>query len=306
MGEAVSGSTDKRVPPELLKQASNEMLARWVLKNLDWSGGNSDDNGRFLAAIIAEIQRQSAQSASGTKEADAIQALADIKWDIEHCDWACVDCGTDPVMTETDIACTLRHFSEKHGALPEPYRNGKVHPSHEGTNNAEAQANHVHSEKSGQLAASAPSSTGTKHGDFTIAHARPEDDLPQIENVCVGCGEVNKCITIRYEFEGDCDLECTECGSREFEEGERAALLRVIDQRDKLAETPRSATGTSQDEGAAPDRAAIMQAAYKIDPECWISYSGKEKKFKQAMDRRRTAAIAEATKATADGGAKHG
>lgn len=39
-----------------------------------------------------------------------------------------------------------------------------------------------------------------------------------------------------------------------------------------------------------------MARAYEIDPECWISYSGQPKKFKQAIDIRRTAAIAQAKK----------
>lgn len=41
-------------------------------------------------------------------------------------------------------------------------------------------------------------------------------------------------------------------------------------------------------------RREVMARAYQIDPECWISYSGKDKKFKQAVERRRTAAIARA------------
>ena len=37
---------------EMMRSASHEALARWVLKNLDWSGGNSDENAEFLAAIL--------------------------------------------------------------------------------------------------------------------------------------------------------------------------------------------------------------------------------------------------------------
>lgn len=38
----------------------------------------------------------------------------------------------------------------------------------------------------------------------------------------------------------------------------------------------------------------IKHLAYKLDPECWQSYSGKDKPFKQAMDLRRTASMAKA------------
>ncbi len=65
------------------------------------------------------------------------------------------------------------------------------------------------------------------------APAEGPDDV-----ICVGCGSINKCRTLKwwtdcgYEY----DLECTECGSTEIEESEHSALMRVIDQRDKLAE----------------------------------------------------------------------
>ena len=35
----------------------------------------------------------------------------------------------------------------------------------------------------------------------------------------------------------------------------------------------------------------VRTRVHQIDPECWISYSGKPKEFKQAMDVRRLAAI---------------
>jgi hypothetical protein len=38
----------------------------------------------------------------------------------------------------------------------------------------------------------------------------------------------------------------------------------------------------------------IKQAAYALDPECWVSYSGKPREFKQAMERRRVASLAAA------------
>jgi hypothetical protein len=44
----------------VVTQASEEMLARWILKNLDWSGGNSDENGAFLTSILLEHRRQCA------------------------------------------------------------------------------------------------------------------------------------------------------------------------------------------------------------------------------------------------------
>jgi hypothetical protein len=46
----------------MCRAASTEMLARWILKNLDWSGGNSDENGQFLATILEEHRRQCLRS----------------------------------------------------------------------------------------------------------------------------------------------------------------------------------------------------------------------------------------------------
>jgi hypothetical protein len=42
----------------IVTQASEEMLARWILKNLDWTGGNDDNNGAFLTSILIEHRRQ--------------------------------------------------------------------------------------------------------------------------------------------------------------------------------------------------------------------------------------------------------
>lgn len=36
------------------------------------------------------------------------------------------------------------------------------------------------------------------------------------------------------------------------------------------------------------------ELAYRIDPDCWVSYSGQPKSVKQAMDARRTASLAKA------------
>lgn len=41
---------------------------------------------------------------------------------------------------------------------------------------------------------------------------------------------------------------------------------------------------------------AIKDRAYAIDPPCWKSYSGKDKRYKQRMDSRRTASLAQARK----------
>lgn len=35
----------------------------------------------------------------------------------------------------------------------------------------------------------------------------------------------------------------------------------------------------------------VKQIAYQLDPECWVSYSGKPKEFKQAMESRRVTAL---------------
>lgn len=44
----------------------------------------------------------------------------------------------------------------------------------------------------------------------------------------------------------------------------------------------------------------IKEAAYKLDPECWVSYSGKPRDFKRGMEVRRKASL-EAARAAANG-----
>lgn len=41
-------------------------------------------------------------------------------------------------------------------------------------------------------------------------------------------------------------------------------------------------------------RQEVKDIAYKLDPECWESYSGKPRAIKRAMDTRRTRALQEA------------
>ena len=38
----------------------------------------------------------------------------------------------------------------------------------------------------------------------------------------------------------------------------------------------------------------VKQLAYTLDPECWVSYSGKPRAFKQVIEQRRVAALAKA------------
>lgn len=38
----------------------------------------------------------------------------------------------------------------------------------------------------------------------------------------------------------------------------------------------------------------VKQIAYKIDPDCWVSYSGQPKEYKQRMDIRRLASLKKA------------
>ena len=45
----------------------------------------------------------------------------------------------------------------------------------------------------------------------------------------------------------------------------------------------------------------VKEIAYEIDPECWVSYSGKPKAYKSAMDARRTAALRQASEQWDDG-----
>lgn len=40
----------------------------------------------------------------------------------------------------------------------------------------------------------------------------------------------------------------------------------------------------------------IKEIAYQLDAECWVSYSGKPKKFKQAMEARRIKSLEQAEK----------
>ena len=48
-------------------KVSTGALARWILKNLDWSGGNSDRNEAFLAEMLLEHRRQIAGDGGTTK-----------------------------------------------------------------------------------------------------------------------------------------------------------------------------------------------------------------------------------------------
>jgi transcription elongation factor Elf1 len=64
----------------VVTQASEEMLARWILKNLDWSGGNSDENGAFLTSILLEHRRQCA-----APEAATLNAILDM-WETHKAD----------------------------------------------------------------------------------------------------------------------------------------------------------------------------------------------------------------------------
>jgi hypothetical protein len=52
---------------------------------------------------------------------------------------------------------------------------------------------------------------------------------------------------------------------------------------------------TPSTENGYPD--AVKQAAYQLDPECWVSYSGKPKKFKSYMETRRIASLKKASAA---------
>lgn len=56
----------------IVAQASEEALASWILKNLDWSGGNDDANSAFLTSILLEHRRQ---SASAVPESGALHKL---------------------------------------------------------------------------------------------------------------------------------------------------------------------------------------------------------------------------------------
>lgn len=84
--------------------------------------------------------------------------------------------------------------------------------------------------------------------DEIVVSDAPVDQDSGPEWVCIGCGALNNCHTIRYENPSigvEYDLECNDCGSTEFEEGYHSAMLRVIGQREKLwekLEAMRSAT----------------------------------------------------------------
>lgn len=75
----------------VVAQASEEALARWILKNLDWTGGNDDANGAFLTSILIEHRRQAESRAAGeaAKEAARYRFVREhilkpgVFWDIE-------------------------------------------------------------------------------------------------------------------------------------------------------------------------------------------------------------------------------
>ena len=52
----------------VVTQASAEMLARWILKNLDWSGGNDEANGAFLTSILLEHRKQASTPTPEARE----------------------------------------------------------------------------------------------------------------------------------------------------------------------------------------------------------------------------------------------
>ncbi len=66
-----SSARDPQEFDEAMAKASNEMLARWVLKNM---GNRRDDNVQFLAAIFAEHRRQCTQSETPTSIVATYQA----------------------------------------------------------------------------------------------------------------------------------------------------------------------------------------------------------------------------------------
>lgn len=52
----------------VVTQASEQDLAHWILKNLDWSGGNDEANAAFVTSILLEHRRQCEQRQSATPD----------------------------------------------------------------------------------------------------------------------------------------------------------------------------------------------------------------------------------------------
>lgn len=50
---------------------------------------------------------------------------------------------------------------------------------------------------------------------------------------------------------------------------------------------------------------AVKELAYSLDPECWISYSGKPKEFKQRMEIRRATSMHKASEAIYEADVRH-
>lgn len=80
---------------EMMKSASHRALAGWVLKNLDWSGGNSDENAEFLAVILEQAWEQAQSGARSASEAEPFAATFDCLYDgdINRCDKNCKQLG---------------------------------------------------------------------------------------------------------------------------------------------------------------------------------------------------------------------
>jgi len=87
-------------------------------QGVEWAVSDRAFNAPARAAWAAW---QAALSAIGAREAAALQTIADIKWDVQNCDWHCTRCGVDQEMRQTDIAFTIREFEQTHGPLPRAY-----------------------------------------------------------------------------------------------------------------------------------------------------------------------------------------
>jgi hypothetical protein len=111
----------------VVTQASEEMLARWILKNLDWSGGNSDENGAFLTSILLEHRRQcAAPEAVPTQQAQPMPS--------DPVSWMLRDAGNGLVATPDGLLWRMVFRSKEDGWFLEPSTPQSVEPSKENNN----------------------------------------------------------------------------------------------------------------------------------------------------------------------------
>jgi hypothetical protein len=96
-------------------------------------------------------------------------------------------------------------------------------------------------------------------------------------------------------------VECELCGDQTNKTGTKRCdrcyeLETRIQDNPQLAELILERVNIDRQIKESETRDRIKKRAYELDPECWISYSGKPRSFKRYMDQRRTEALRSAEK----------